>query len=358
MEVVANTPRIMEAPHDTFNDAAFPDNQGAELSFMHQNRRALALAGALIGFTGAAGAGLASPEEVLGQPDARAASARWTNLGGDPLVRGGVYTRNNFVRLMTSKKGTRAMRYAGLTPGQRIATRREARMGDFRSCSMRYGEHFDRMSFGINGTSVDRNVTFLDSRFRNRPAAAWCMDVVVGGRTPEERKVVKIKVPKLCGNVAVNKIVILIPRRPKVPVPPPPKIEQPPPKIPPPPKRPPPEQPPPPPQNRPPTGRGDVPHRFVSTVDRVCVDPSDPDGDTVTVSNFRFTNANTGASVGSILTGVYFVGSGDIQCVDWRAPDTPQSVIWMADLHDSRGAFANTPPDEIPVLANNTGPVQ
>lgn len=113
--------------------------------------------------------------------------------------------------------------------------------------------------------------------------------------------------------------------------------------------------PPPPPENNPPTGRGDVPHRYVNSVDKVCVDPEDPDGDAVTVSNFLFTNTSTGSEVGEIVRPPYYVGSGDVQCVDWRAPEQPQSVTWSADLQDSRGLIASKEPDEFPVLANDTG---
>jgi len=131
------------------------------------------------------------------QAESATANDGWTRLGGDPLVPAGVNTRNDFVRLMTSNKGSTAMTYAGLNASERAAVVRAARTGDFRSCSLRYGMTFQRMSFGINGTSVDRNVTFRDPRYRNRPAAAWCLDVRAGS------KVVHLLVPRICGNIAV-----------------------------------------------------------------------------------------------------------------------------------------------------------
>lgn len=121
----------------------------------------------------------------------------WTRLGGDPVVPGGVNSRNDVVRLVTSSKGGTAMMYAGLSFGEQAAVVSAARRGEFRSCSLRYGSSFQKMSFGINGTSVDTNVTFLDPRYRTSPAAAWCMNVRVGN------KILKILIPRKCGNFAV-----------------------------------------------------------------------------------------------------------------------------------------------------------
>jgi hypothetical protein len=140
--------------------------------------------------------------------------AHWTRLGGDPLVPGGVWTRGGFQKLVTSPKGQRAMFFARLNSAERAAITRQVRMGNFRTCTMRYGEVFVWMSFGRNGTTVDRNVMFLDPRFR-RGTSAWCANTTVGGM------IVTIKVPKLCGNIAV-------PRRRPAPKPKPPKPVPPP----------------------------------------------------------------------------------------------------------------------------------
>lgn len=130
---------------------------------------------------------------------ASTASASWTQLGGNPLVPGGVNTRADFVRVMTSNKGATAMSFAGLNKAERQAVISATRKGDFRSCSLKYGMKFKRMSFGINGTSVDRNVTFLDPRYRYKPASAWCMDVPLDKGGP----VLHLLVPVKCGNVAI-----------------------------------------------------------------------------------------------------------------------------------------------------------
>lgn len=137
----------------------------------------------------------------------------WTRLGGDPLVSGGVWDRQELVRLITSGKGQTAMKFAGLNRAERRAITRQARKGNFRSCTMRYGQIFPRMSFGINGTSVDWNVQFLDPRYPNG-APAWCIDAQVGGHVAE------ILIPKLCGNIAlVERIPIPRPKAPPPPLP-------------------------------------------------------------------------------------------------------------------------------------------
>lgn len=119
------------------------------------------------------------------------ASAAWTHLGGDPLVQGGVHTRADYVRIVTSGKGATAMTYAGLNKTERKAVVKGARTGKFKSCVMRFGQHFVAMSFGINGTSVDRNVTFADPRYRNG-APAFCQDAVVTSTTQVVRGKEKI----------------------------------------------------------------------------------------------------------------------------------------------------------------------
>jgi hypothetical protein len=127
------------------------------------------------------------------------ASASWTRLGGDPLVRGGVNSRNSYVHIITSKKGNTAMAYAGLNKAQRKAVVMGARTGKFKSCVMHYGDFFLKMSFGINGTSVDSNVTFADARYRAHGAASWCQHSVYAKKTTVKKgkeKLVKTVVHK------------------------------------------------------------------------------------------------------------------------------------------------------------------
>jgi hypothetical protein len=119
----------------------------------------------------------------------------------------------------------------------------------------------------------------------------------------------------------------------------------------------PPSQPPPTPENRPPTGQGNVEHRFVSTTAPVCVEVSDPDGDAVNVTAFHFMNTNTGQTVGQVVGPIYRPdNTTNVFCENWTAPTEAQSVTWDADLNDARGARAVSTPDEFPVLANDTGP--
>jgi hypothetical protein len=123
----------------------------------------------------------------------------WTVLGGDPLVPGGVNNHSDFVRTVTSQKGQTAMTFAGLNKVERQAVTKVVRKGAFAPCTMRYGQKFWRMSFGINGTSVDRNVTFHDNRYLGG-APSWCATAMVGGKGGYT---VTIMMPYKCGNVAV-----------------------------------------------------------------------------------------------------------------------------------------------------------
>ena len=165
-----------------------------------------------VGGTGIAAAGALAKESD--SPRASIATNSWTRLGGDPLQRN-VDTRNELVRLITSKKGATAMKYAGLTTKQRATARMQVRTGNFKKCHLKYGEKFKRMSFGINGTSVDKNVTFLDPRFKNKAADAWCIDLLMG-KAKSPTKKIELKVPFICGNIAVKRVIDLMnkPRKP------------------------------------------------------------------------------------------------------------------------------------------------
>lgn len=160
---------------------------------------------------------------IAGTATASTQNGGWTHLGGDPLVAGGINSRSDFVQLITSSKGTTAMRYAGMTPSEIRAVQLAARMGQFRSCRLKYGMHFVRMSFGINGTSVDQNVTFLDPHYRGSGAAAFCMDVRVGN------EMLHVLVPRKCANISViNRTKVKpIPKAPKPKVPTPKPVPKP-----------------------------------------------------------------------------------------------------------------------------------
>jgi len=154
-----------------------------------------ALAGVVMGLY----AGIASAATQHMAAPAAAQNGGWTHLGGDPLVPGGVNSRSAFVHVVTSSKGQTAMTYAGLNSAERKAVTLQVREGNFSSCTMAYGETFWKMSFGINGTSVDQNVRFADSRYMGG-APSWCVTAVVGGKGGYR---VTVKMPRKCGNVAV-----------------------------------------------------------------------------------------------------------------------------------------------------------
>jgi hypothetical protein len=130
---------------------------------------------------------------------ALASTNDWTRLGGDPLVPGGVNSRASFVHVMTSAKGSTAMKFAGLNKAERLAVVAQVRKGNFSSCTMNFNQMFWRMSFGINGTSVDRNVRFRDQRFQGG-APSWCVTATVGGKGGYK---VSLLMPLKCGNVAI-----------------------------------------------------------------------------------------------------------------------------------------------------------
>ncbi len=146
------------------------------------------------------------PMSANAASNAAQTSSDWTHLGGDPLFPGGltkiahdqhISLRQALVYAVTSSRGQTAMIYAGLDAAERHAVNTAVRTGNFGSCQLKYGMSFERMSFGINGTSVDRNVTFRDSRFRNQPASAFCVNAKAEGA------VVHLLIPVICVNVAV-----------------------------------------------------------------------------------------------------------------------------------------------------------
>ncbi len=126
------------------------------------------------------------------------ASNGWTRLGGDPVTPGGLAAfdhgnaRHGYVKLITSRKGATAMKYAGLSKSARKKFVLATREGNFRQCVLRYGDHFIRMSFGINGTSVDRNVTFRDPRYKRHGAPAFCSRVVINVKTTVKHGLTKL----------------------------------------------------------------------------------------------------------------------------------------------------------------------
>jgi len=136
-------------------------------------------------------------------PVAHEASGGWTVLGGDPLVSGGIHSRHDFVRLITSTKGKDAMQLEGLSAKEIAAVDQAAHQGKETTCSMPYGETFKAMVFGINGASIDHNVTFLDPRYKGNPAPAYCLDAPVRDKHGKVTEVVHMKAPDLCANLSL-----------------------------------------------------------------------------------------------------------------------------------------------------------
>lgn len=138
---------------------------------------------------------------------APSASASWTNLGGDPLFPGGIQgtgqtARNDFVRKMNTNRAAKAMKRAGLSAAERKAVRNAVNKGRFKQCTLNYGDHFQKMSFGAGTIFVDNNVTFADPNYKDGGAPAFCLTVKVkkkGGKVTT----IKLKVPFKCFNIAV-----------------------------------------------------------------------------------------------------------------------------------------------------------
>lgn len=130
-------------------------------------------------------------------PEATAASFGWANVGGDPLVPGGIETRQDYVNVITSEKGRSAMILMGLNTTERAAWKKAARQGKERACSVNTGEHFDVMSYGAGNVSVDRDVTLTDPDYKDKPLKGLCLDFNVG------KKVIETFVADPCANLTV-----------------------------------------------------------------------------------------------------------------------------------------------------------
>ncbi len=240
---------------------------------------------------------------------ATSAFASWTRLGGDPLFPGGIkgkpgtqVHRNDFVRKMKSKKGQKAMRLALKNRSELTAVNRAISTGQFKKCTLRYGDRFVAESFGAGTVLVDRNVTFRDPRYRTKGAPAYCMAVVVGGKAG--KYVLRIKVPWICVNFGVMEREKLpqpppekpvqpqptptpapgqpaptpVPGKPKPPTPTPTPVPEKP--------QPTPTPPPPPPANKPPMVKlaNSPQHVFEKTgTTQICAEATDPEGDSLTV---------------------------------------------------------------------------
>ncbi|HEX5797620.1 MAG TPA: hypothetical protein VFX86_04505 [Candidatus Saccharimonadales bacterium] len=158
--------------------------------------------------------------------EATATASTWTNLGGDPLFSAsskpsfpnGLQTERDFVRAITSDRGKAALDLMGLDGRERRAILHAARVGDARSCTVRFGERFKKMTYGVNGPSLEKDVAFADPDYPNG-TDAWCLNAVIRGKNGK-KEIIKLKTPVICGNIALKKVVHRKPqeRRPRAPV--------------------------------------------------------------------------------------------------------------------------------------------
>ena len=140
-----------------------------------------------------------------------ATPTNWSHLGGDPLVRGGINTTHDFVRLVTGKKGHAALKLQGMNTTEIKAADKAARQGKTTDCTMNFGDKFASMVFGINGASIDRNVTFNDPRYEGKGAPAKCLTVNVRDKHGKVTERFKLEAPKKCANLSIVSAVQLHP---------------------------------------------------------------------------------------------------------------------------------------------------
>ena len=135
-----------------------------------------------------------------------ALASGWTVLGGDSLFPGGIPNakqqgRNQFVHDMLSHKGVLAQKRAGLDQRERQALKQTLVRGEFKKCTLHYGDSFDFMAYGVGTIFVDHNVTFKDPRHKGHGAPAFCVTVEVSkGGT-----ILTLKVPFKCVNFGGNR---------------------------------------------------------------------------------------------------------------------------------------------------------
>jgi hypothetical protein len=135
-----------------------------------------------------------------------ASASGWTVLGGDPLFPGGIPNanqqgRDKLVHDMLSHKGVLAQKRAGLNQRERQATKQALVRGEFKQCTLHYGDQFEFMSYGVGTIFVDHNVTFKDPRYKGHGAPAFCLTVEVG----KGGEVIELKIPFKCENFGGNR---------------------------------------------------------------------------------------------------------------------------------------------------------
>lgn len=130
----------------------------------------------------------------------------WEHVGGDPFVDGGVQNKDQLERAMKSGRGREALRDQGLN-GREIRKVIDAVDDsdgdrDVRNCKLKRGDRFDTMVFGDSGV-IASNVKYTGS-----PEDAYCVNVKM-----PNGKVIKIEIPKACGNIAIDSMMKRPPKR-------------------------------------------------------------------------------------------------------------------------------------------------
>lgn len=142
---------------------------------------------------------LASPDATSRRVNCRLGDSHtWSNLGGDPVWKGGVRSVGQLGVVVRSASGQRSLTCLGLNQAQRRAV--TAQIGNAQSCTMKWGQTFIAMAFHSDGASVDRPTRFVDNRFR-AGARAFCLTATV--KDGKSTTTIKLLWPEICVNAAL-----------------------------------------------------------------------------------------------------------------------------------------------------------
>lgn len=164
------------------------------------------------------GTAFASPEAVARNKKAKPST--WSQLGAYPFVKGGLHkgsrdVEQNFIRLVTSKKGHTSWRLQGLNTQEIRALDKDALNDNAYTCRLRYGQKLASMVFGYGRMGMQRNVTFLDTRFKGRKGApSICLDGKVRDKEGYVIKIIQTITPKRCANMGVKDMIVKYPSKP------------------------------------------------------------------------------------------------------------------------------------------------
>ena len=152
---------------------------------------------------------------------ATASHGAWQHLGGNPALPGGAWTRGKLQSFFNSPRGRSYLDLAFNGDQTKIAAViRQVQEDNFTQGKLHYCDIFPRESFGRNGPTLAKNVTFLDKDYRHNGAPAWKIKVVLrsklvntkvsgsgSSRVTTKRYalyVVVVTVPNKCANISPN----------------------------------------------------------------------------------------------------------------------------------------------------------